>query len=819
MQQVIPPSSQTNINTVQIPLDMAYRASDYATLAELVAALTPGDPGRMVVIDVTRDVAEDITFDNLTSVVFMPGAFLHVLAFRTLTLTKQPIVVNPLQQVFTFESDLSPDVVAGGWYECRPEWFSNVLDADQFARAAGTANSFAQPIRLLLSRETRLQAAVALLEHVTIVQEDAEHGRITGDGSLQLNNNLITTPTNVQPWFLFAVTGGVTGFLNTTVVYPEWFATGFNDNALNLAIDMATAITEFHMNRRVTVDLTYAFGTYMITTSAVIPERVTLRSRGAVVTGNGTTLDIQGLLDIGTTQVFEGNPGSLTVIGKVQDGGVYPEWFGAAADGVRYCRDAFRAALQFARSSGSELRLSQGTYFIDGPDTLDVETDSNFRGIVGAGYGCVLTGAPGPGYSLLTIQRGSGGGAPYGACKLENFRITLQSASHDSACALAIEGEVSDVVLERVWMQGPTGCRMRGVDRAQAIKPGCTFRQCTFSGNHHKLWTPLISASSTFAITRIGSSDTAWGKVVFDQCVFNGCLPECRGDEVTFLNSRFEAQRVWPVFYTHEQIEFLHGSLVIDGCVFADGDTAVRASAELPNDTISQVTVRNSRVLGGIRAGGAPSAPVVRWAGAPDKLKSVTVANCEFPVLTNASGHPIWNLGGAVVSVTGCTSQQVGLTSLMLSNVSNFTTRNVVRRTLGPFGEGGLSFTRKCSAVVTSSPNTFTFRVVEGELLYAVYVSDPCWLRSIMLRLNRHTTGEWGLQITKNDVATVYIPVLSSSPILGINGNMVCFFDAAAVPPLERGDYLTMRIATQAGVTPDPAGTNWNVLAELQFMS
>ncbi|HQL88292.1 MAG: Pectate lyase superfamily protein [Lentisphaerae bacterium ADurb.Bin082] len=98
--------------------------------------------------------------------------------------------------------------------------------------------------------------------------------------------------------------------------------------------------------------------------SAVVPPQVELHVLAGAMIQVGKQLQIDGALQAGSYQVFDG-PGQVT--GKVKVREVLPQWFGAKGDG---CSDDTRPLQQAANlaqySEGRTLRISQGRYLFTG---------------------------------------------------------------------------------------------------------------------------------------------------------------------------------------------------------------------------------------------------------------------------------------------------------------------------------------------------------------------------------------------------------------------------------------------------------------------
>lgn len=106
-------------------------------------------------------------------------------------------------------------------------------------------------------------------------------------------------------------------------------------------------------------------GTWSVTTNTTIPTNVTLDiKRGAILTVATTkTLTINGFVQAGKYQIFSlVGTGALSFgYGSVHE--IYPEWFGAVADGTTNCTTAVQNAFDSA-FEGATIRFGGGTYAV-----------------------------------------------------------------------------------------------------------------------------------------------------------------------------------------------------------------------------------------------------------------------------------------------------------------------------------------------------------------------------------------------------------------------------------------------------------------------
>lgn len=121
-----------------------------------------------------------------------------------------------------------------------------------------------------------------------------------------------------------------------------------------------------------------------------IPSNVALsfKKTGQLQPAIGTTLTINGPIDAGLWQVFDGD-GAVTGNPKIE--AVYPEWFGAAGDGITDDADAINAAYMFARSCKNTTIILKATKYAV---TQQIGTWDTYLPSIGTGCSVTLKGDP-----------------------------------------------------------------------------------------------------------------------------------------------------------------------------------------------------------------------------------------------------------------------------------------------------------------------------------------------------------------------------------------------------------------------------------------
>jgi hypothetical protein len=124
--------------------------------------------------------------------------------------------------------------------------------------------------------------------------------------------------------------------------------------------------------------------TYTVSTNLTVTSNITLKvERGAVASiDSGKTLNVSGVLDAGTYQVFSGT-GTVTLSGNVKE--VYPEWFGLSESASGANNITYLGYAVTATPSGGKIKFASGkSYPCSGQWTLS-------KAVTVDGYGTELT--------------------------------------------------------------------------------------------------------------------------------------------------------------------------------------------------------------------------------------------------------------------------------------------------------------------------------------------------------------------------------------------------------------------------------------------
>jgi len=122
---------------------------------------------------------------------------------------------------------------------------------------------------------------------------------------------------------------------------------------------------------------------YTVNEDVTVPENIWLKflRGGKLVIGSGYTVTINGGIEAGLWQIFDGD-GSVT--GNPQINVVYPEWFGAVGDGVTDDYKALQNAIDFAKQAKAIVDLGSKIYCTS--KQLDLENATGVK-LIGKGGG------------------------------------------------------------------------------------------------------------------------------------------------------------------------------------------------------------------------------------------------------------------------------------------------------------------------------------------------------------------------------------------------------------------------------------------------
>jgi hypothetical protein len=142
------------------------------------------------------------------------------------------------------------------------------------------------------------------------------------------------------------------------------------DGVKDDTIDLQAAITSIGSNEKALL----LAGTHVVSDDMTIPENVTVWfiEGGALNVASGKTVTINGRVNAGLYQIFDGD-GSVSGLTQA----IYPEWWGAVADGSTDDVSAITSAKDAIGNSG-EIIFTNGSYKIDSNLTISQGTTLKF---------------------------------------------------------------------------------------------------------------------------------------------------------------------------------------------------------------------------------------------------------------------------------------------------------------------------------------------------------------------------------------------------------------------------------------------------------
>ena len=125
-------------------------------------------------------------------------------------------------------------------------------------------------------------------------------------------------------------------------------------------------------------------GTHAVLSDVTVPANVCLKfDKGAMLNvAAGKTLTINGPIDAGLWQIFSGS-GAISGNPKIKE--VYPQWFGAVADGTTDDTSALSTAIDFCLRSYHKLYIAKGNYKFSNI-TIDISNYADLATNYGTGF-------------------------------------------------------------------------------------------------------------------------------------------------------------------------------------------------------------------------------------------------------------------------------------------------------------------------------------------------------------------------------------------------------------------------------------------------
>lgn len=158
-----------------------------------------------------------------------------------------------------------------------------------------------------------------------------------------------------------------------------------------------------------------------VTDNTTVPTTMALRFErdGSLNIAAGKTATINGFLDAGLFQIFEGAGSVAFGAGAVKE--VYPQWWGAAVDGSTNDSIAYQAAIDSLGSDGGTVLITTGTL----SHASRIEYKDKIR-IVGVGINASVTYYTGNDYAYLM---GSGTSSSLYALRMADLKILGTSSA------------------------------------------------------------------------------------------------------------------------------------------------------------------------------------------------------------------------------------------------------------------------------------------------------------------------------------------------------------------------------------------------------
>ena len=280
----------------------------------------------------------------------------------------------------------------------------------------------------------------------------------------------------------------------------------------------------------------------------VVGENVILEFKGGCLI-NGNIKGKQTLIDAGLEVIFK----NITNTGTFRCEAVYPQWFGANADGKHDCADALQQAIDFAVNSyvvgnpwdiqqvegnGLKVNLVAGSYLLKKP--IYVRSYTHLEG-QGRGLSKLVNGGVNDGRALVYF----GAWENNERSKIHNASISNFSINGDGKDCIGIYSLAQYSYIENIFI---TKCGAYGLYSNESW--------CTYIKNCHFIYNAIDSEG--YAIYLTGRS-SGWGgnavtisdcdflgQEIFDDIqdndrVFKGnCIYSENGNGIRILNSTFQ---------------------------------------------------------------------------------------------------------------------------------------------------------------------------------------------------------------------------------------------------------------------------------------
>lgn len=280
----------------------------------------------------------------------------------------------------------------------------------------------------------------------------------------------------------------------------------------------------------------------------VVGDNVILEFKGGCLK-NGKIKGKQTLIEAGLTTIFK----NITNTGSFRCEAVYPQWFGAKADGKHDCSDAIQEAIDFAingnvvgnpwdiqQIEGYSLKvlLPAGSYLLSKP--IYIRSYTHLEG-QGRGVTKIVNGSINDGRALIYL----GDWENNNRNKIHNSSISNFSINGNDKKCIGVYSLAQYSFMEKLFI---TKCKVYGIYSNESW--------CTYIKNCHFIYNAIDSDGYTIYLT---GRSSGWGgnAVTISECEFLGlevyddikdndrvfkgnCIYSENGNGIRIINSTFQ---------------------------------------------------------------------------------------------------------------------------------------------------------------------------------------------------------------------------------------------------------------------------------------
>lgn len=280
----------------------------------------------------------------------------------------------------------------------------------------------------------------------------------------------------------------------------------------------------------------------------VVGDNVILEFRGGCLK-NGKIKGKQTLIEAGLTTIFK----NITNTGSFRCEAVYPQWFGAIADGKHDCSDAIQKAIDFAINDNVvgnpwdiqqiegyclKVLLPAGSYLLSKP--IYIRSYTHLEG-QGRGITKIVNGSINDGRALIYL----GDWENNNRNKIHNASISNFSINGNDKKCIGVYSLAQYSFIEKLFI---TKCKAYGIYSNESW--------CTYIKNCHFIYNAIDSGGYTLYLT---GRSSGWGAnaVTISECEFMGqeiyddikdndrifkgnCIFSENGNGIRIINSTFQ---------------------------------------------------------------------------------------------------------------------------------------------------------------------------------------------------------------------------------------------------------------------------------------